>query len=145
MQFFSYVYYRKWDYPSILKADLQAIKLIICSKINPFFSQKANSRFFFRFMILNNHHLYVLEICCFSKSRNLKNNQVKYDEFDLFSFNLIFLPAVPWEVQVWNWLHFQSCKLDISNKEKYHIQLENVKNQVQIDRGSVKFEKLLYN
>ena len=27
MQFFSYVYYRKWDYPSILKADIQAISL----------------------------------------------------------------------------------------------------------------------
>ena len=26
LKFFSYVYYRKWDYPSILKADLQAIK-----------------------------------------------------------------------------------------------------------------------
>ena len=25
MQFFSYVYYWKWDYPSILKADIQAI------------------------------------------------------------------------------------------------------------------------
>ena len=25
MQFFSYVYYRKWDYPSVLKADIQAI------------------------------------------------------------------------------------------------------------------------
>ena len=27
MQFFSYVYYRKWDYPLILKADLQAIRM----------------------------------------------------------------------------------------------------------------------
>ena len=28
-QFFSYIYYWKWDYPSILKADLQAISLQI--------------------------------------------------------------------------------------------------------------------
>ena len=27
-QFFSYLYYWKWDYPSILKADLQAIILV---------------------------------------------------------------------------------------------------------------------
>ena len=31
-QFFSYVYYRKWDYPSILKADIQAISPPKCSR-----------------------------------------------------------------------------------------------------------------
>ena len=30
MRFFSHVYYRKWDYPYFLKADLQAIKDLSC-------------------------------------------------------------------------------------------------------------------
>ena len=47
--------------------------------------------------------------------------------------NLINLPAVALR------LHFQSFKLDISNYEKYQVQLDNVKNQVQIDRWRVYF------
>ena len=39
-QFFSDVYYWKWDYPSILKADLQAIRL--AQNLSLFFSEKKS-------------------------------------------------------------------------------------------------------
>ena len=108
-------------------------------KNQPFFSQKANSRFFLDLWYWITTIYMYLKFVVFLNQETWKTINLNMMNLIFFNFNLIILPAVPWEVQVWNWLHFQSCKLDISNKEKYYIQLENVKNQVQIDRGSVKF------
>ena len=85
--------------------------------------------------------MYIISICTgnlsFSKSSlfQIWKKKSSCDELDFYSSsNLILLPALDWEIQIWNRPHFKSFNVDISNYEKYQVQLENVKNQVQIDR-----------
>ena len=57
------------------------------------------------------------------------SNLKKKVAMNLFSsFNLIFLPAAASEIQVWNWLYFQTFKLDMSRKYiKFNLRMSKIK------------------
>ena len=79
MQFFGYVYYRKWDYPSILKADVQPINVWYFSKI-PFKSTKWLANFkvhiFLRICIDFTNFKVSLRLACLFKVLKMEQNSV---------------------------------------------------------------------
>ena len=79
--------------------------------------------------------LFYLNLTPYLSALNFSNSPVwniGFEKLDFFPcLNSNFLPAVAWEIQVWNRLYFHSFKLDISNSGMSKIKLD-------IDRGWVK-------